>query len=67
LTRIDDLRYIDVCRYEELEMLRLFRKTKNRVVWFCERCGSVCDSGCRSEAIREHARQRALAYGWRQA
>ena len=48
-------------------MLKLFRSTRERVVSFCERCGSVCDSVCRADAIREHARQRALAIGWRQA
>ena len=48
-------------------MPKLFRSTRERVVSFCERCGAVWDSVCRRDAIREHARQRALAYGWRQA
>ena len=47
-------------------MFKLFGKTKDRLVSFCERCGSVCDSVCRAKAVREHARQKALAYGWRQ-
>jgi Pyruvate/2-oxoacid:ferredoxin oxidoreductase delta subunit len=51
---------------KELAMLRLSKRTNEHVVSFCERCGSVCGSVCRAEAIREHARQRALAYGWRQ-
>ena len=51
---------------KEPEMFKLFTKTKDRMVSFCERCGSVCDSVCRAKALREHARQRALAYGWRQ-
>lgn len=48
-------------------MSRLLKKTRTGVVSFCERCGSVCDSVCRADASREHARQQALAYGWRQA
>ncbi len=48
-------------------MPRVFKKTSTRVVSFCERCGSVCDSVCRAEAIRENVRQRALVSGWRQA
>ncbi|MGZ4332727.1 MAG: hypothetical protein ACXVRJ_00420 [Gaiellaceae bacterium] len=48
-------------------MLRLFTRTRETVVRFCERCGSVCDSVCRADAIREHAQRQALAYGWRQA
>ena len=48
-------------------MWKRFDKTKQRVTSFCERCGSVCDSVCRSDAIRERARQQVFAYGWRQA
>jgi hypothetical protein len=48
-------------------MLREFSKTKDAAVSFCERCGQVCGSGCRAEALRERARLQMLAYGWRQA
>jgi hypothetical protein len=48
-------------------MLRLFRKTRDVAVSFCERCGQVCGSACRADALRERARLQALAYGWRQA
>lgn len=52
---------------KELMMLRLFKRTRELTVSFCERCGSVCDSVCRAEAVRERALRRALVYGWRQA
>jgi hypothetical protein len=32
---------------------------------FCDRCGSVCDARCRSEALRDHTVQRAILYGQR--
>lgn len=41
----------------------LFNRTKHRIVSFCERCGSVCDSACRADALRERARSQLLAYG----
>ena len=63
-TIFDILRIVDM---EVLAMLRLFKRTRELTLSFCERCGSVCDSVCHAEAIREHALQRALAYGWRQA
>jgi hypothetical protein len=36
-------------------------KTKEPSVAFCDRCGSVCDAGCRAGAVREAALQRGLA------
>ncbi len=48
-------------------MLRLFTKTTDAAVSFCERCGQVCGSACRAEAILERARLQMLPYGWRQA
>lgn len=36
-------------------------KPKRWSVEFCDRCGSVCDSGCRARGIREAALQRGLA------
>ena len=46
-------------------MLRLFKKTRERVVEFCERCGHVCTSACRRAALREQVRQRAFVNGAR--
>ena len=46
-------------------MLGLMKKTRERVVTFCERCGQVCDASCCARAIRERARSRALANGVR--
>jgi hypothetical protein len=48
-----------------VEMLRLFRKSKERLVEFCDRCARVCDAGCRAAAIRERALMRALRSGVR--
>ena len=47
-------------------MLNFFRTDKTTIE-FCERCGNVCDSRCRAEAIRSQAADQALRYGWRQA
>lgn len=47
------------------EMLKLFTRTKGVAVSFCERCGQVCGSSCRADAIRERALRQTLAYGWR--
>lgn len=47
------------------EMLRLFKRTKELAVEFCERCAQVCDAGCRAAALREGARTRALQFGGR--
>lgn len=30
-------------------MLKLFMRTKELTVTFCERCGKVCDAGCRRD------------------
>jgi hypothetical protein len=61
---IDILRSVDM---KEPEMPNLFTRVKDRATSFCERCGSVCDSACRAEALRERAWQRAyLAHAWRQ-
>jgi radical SAM protein with 4Fe4S-binding SPASM domain len=48
-----------------VEILRLFRKSKERLVDFCDRCARVCDGGCRAAAIRERALMRALRLGVR--
>lgn len=46
-------------------MLGLFKRTKELVVEFCERCSRVCDTGCRGAALRERALLRAWRYGAR--
>lgn len=46
-------------------MLKLFKRTKERVVEFCERCSRVCDAGCRGAAMRERALLLALRSGAR--
>jgi ferredoxin len=52
---------------KELGMSKLFSKTKDMAISFCERCGQACGSACRADALRERARMQALASGWRQA
>ncbi|MDQ3876266.1 MAG: hypothetical protein M3322_12105 [Actinomycetota bacterium] len=46
-------------------MLKLFKRTRELAVEFCDRCGSVCDAACRRNAIIERARDRALLQGMR--
>jgi epoxyqueuosine reductase QueG len=46
-------------------MLRLFRRTKELAVEFCERCLRVCSTGCRRAAIRERGLLQARRYGAR--
>lgn len=41
-------------------MLRLFRKSNQRLVEFCDRCARVCGAGCRAAAVRERAVMQAL-------
>lgn len=36
-------------------MLKLFKRSPELVVEFCERCSRVCDAGCRQAALRERA------------
>jgi hypothetical protein len=48
-----------------VKMLRLFRKSKERLVEFCDRCARVCDGRCRAVAIRERALMQALRVGVR--
>ena len=38
LTCIVAVRYIHVCQYEESSMLKLFQRTRELEVEFCERC-----------------------------
>lgn len=46
-------------------MLKLFGRTRELAVEFCERCGAVCDAACRRNALVERARERALLHGMR--
>jgi hypothetical protein len=46
---------------KRVKMLRLFKRTKELTVEFCERCSQVCDAGCRRTALRE----RTLMQAWR--
>ena len=45
--------------------MRLFKRTKELAVEFCERCSRVCDAGCRRAALRERALEHAWRYGVR--
>jgi len=46
-------------------MWRQDEKTETPTVRFCERCGQVCDAGCRRAALREHALLHQLWLGAR--
>jgi hypothetical protein len=47
------------------KMLRVLRKSQERVVEFCDRCARVCDAGCRTAAIRERSLLQGLRLGVR--
>lgn len=40
--------------------MKLFKR-KEEEIEFCDRCGSVCDSRCRADALRERNYDRAIA------
>jgi len=44
-------------------MRRLFERTKEVAVSFCERCAEVCDEGCRRAALHEPALLQPLWLG----
>ena len=46
-------------------MLKRLKRTRERAVDFCERCGSVCDSTCRRNAVVERERERAFLHRMR--
>ena len=46
-------------------MLKRLKRTRERVVHFCEGCGSVCDSTCRRNAVGERERERAFLHRMR--
>jgi hypothetical protein len=45
------------------EMLKMFKRTKELAVEFCDRCSSVCTAADRREALLTGARDRAMARG----
>ena len=46
--------------------MKLFRiKSAAAEVEFCDRCGSVCDTRCRANALRARAFDRVLRFGGR--
>lgn len=46
-------------------MLKLFRKSKELAVAFCDRCARICEARCRAAVIRERALMQALRLGVR--
>lgn len=46
-------------------MFRLFKRTRELAVEFCERCSSVCTAADRREAFLARSREKAIAYGGR--
>ena len=40
-------------------------RSNDQQIDFCEECGSVCDSVCRIEALRNQALTQAPLSGWR--
>jgi len=46
-------------------MLKLFKRTRELAVEFCERCSRVCDASCRRAALRERALLQPWRYGVR--
>jgi hypothetical protein len=49
------------------EMLRMFKRTEQFEVEFCDRCSSVSTAADRREALLRQARDKAMAYGGRSA
>ena len=45
-------------------MRKLFKRTTEPVE-FCERCGEVCNAGCRHATLREQAFLQQLSLGMR--
>lgn len=46
-------------------MLRLFGKTRELAVSFCDSCARICDPACRVEELQERALLSVLSYGVR--
>jgi hypothetical protein len=45
--------------------MRCFEKEDELLVGFRDRCASVCDAACRSDTLRDRAREKALLFGRR--
>jgi hypothetical protein len=45
--------------------MKLIRSKRRHDVTFCDRCSSVCDARCRSNAMRESSQDRVLEHGFR--
>ena len=60
---VDTLMHVDMNWSEA--MLKLFGKTRELAVEFCERCSRACDAGCRRVALREQALLQAWRFGTR--
>jgi hypothetical protein len=60
--RVDTFTYIDM---RSVLVMRLFTRTKEFAVEFCERCSRVCDAGCRRVGLREEAFLKAWRFGVR--
>jgi ferredoxin len=43
--------------------VKFFKRSKELAVDFCDRCGQVCTSACRRNAVLAQARDRVLANG----
>jgi hypothetical protein len=48
-----------------LAVFKAFRKSKELVVEFCDRCQSICDAACRRRQLRERTLDKALRVGAR--
>ena len=44
-------------------MLKLFKRTKELTVTFCERCGKVCDARCRRASLPDRTLSQRLWLG----
>ena len=66
---LDKSKYVDtftlIDMKSESRMSRLFKRTKELAVDFCERCSRACDPACRRAALRERALLQAWRYGGR--
>jgi len=54
---VDTLRIVDARRES---LMGRFWRSQQSTVWFCDRCGSVCDGACRRKTIVEPAREKAV-------
>ena len=45
--------------------MKLFKRAREAVVEFCDRCARVCDDACRVNAIRQRSLDQVLRVGVR--